>query len=357
MKLDIAKAFDNLRWDFLLEVLHHMGFGTRWCSWVSILLSTASTSVLLNGSRGSWFKHFTGLRQGNPLSPMLFILAMEPPQKMFDLATREGGLSMINNRAARVRMSMYADDVAFFMNPDKTEVGVMADLLDIFGTTSGLVTNKDKSVVYPIQCAGIDIDDILESYQCPIKEFLCTYLGLPLHFRVLRRVDFHPLIDKVAARLSAWRGKLLNKAGRLVLVNTVPTSIPTYYLTVFPLKKWAIKKIDKIRMSFLWKGAKNANGGHCLVWWGKVMRPKKFGGLGILDLDLFSRAMRLRWLSYEWKDPDRPWVGTKPPVTEMDRQLFRASTVVTIGNGLKAEFWNSSWLQGMAPRDIAPNIS
>lgn len=75
-----------------------------------------------------------------------------------------------------------------------------------------------------------------------------------------------------------------------------------------------------------------------------------FGGLGTLDLDLFSRALRLRWLWYQWKEPDRPWVGSEAPVNELDLQLFRASTVVTIGNGLKAEFWNSTWL------NVAPNF-
>jgi hypothetical protein len=63
------------------------------------------------------------------------------------------------------------------------------------------------------------------------------------------------------------------------------------------------------------------------------MRPKKFGGLGILDLDLFSRALRLRWLWYQWTEPDRPWVGSEPPVDAVDKQLFRISTVVTLGNG------------------------
>jgi hypothetical protein len=122
------------------------------------------------------------------------------------------------------------------------------------------------------------------------------------------------------------------------------------------LKKWALKKIDKIRRGFLWRGAAEANGGHCLVRWTKASRPKKFGGLGILDLDLFGRALRLRWMWLEWVDPDRPWGGTELPVTEIDRQLFRTSTVVTIGDGQKASFWNSSWLNGRAPMDIAPDL-
>lgn len=71
--------------------------------------------------------------------------------------------------------------------------------------------------------------EILEFFQCQIKDFPCQYLGLPLHTRALRRVDIQPLIDKVVARLSAWKGKLLNKAGILVLVNTMLTAIPTFF--------------------------------------------------------------------------------------------------------------------------------
>ena len=145
----------------------------------------------------------------------------------------------------------------------------------------------------------------------PHKKIPCTYVGLPLHVKQVRRVDIQPLIDKVGKRLQAWKGTLLNRAGRLKLVNSVLTSIPTYYLTVFRLQKWALKKINKLRRSFLWKGTAEVRGGHCLVNWSKTMRPKCFGSLGILDLDLFCRALHLRWLWFEWTSPERPWVGTE----------------------------------------------
>jgi hypothetical protein len=79
----------------------------------------------------------------------------------------------------------------------------------------------------------------------PIKNFPCAYLGLPLHTRQLRRIDIQPLIDKVAASLPIWTGRSLDKAGRLRLLNSVLISIPVHFLTVFALKKWATKKIDK----------------------------------------------------------------------------------------------------------------
>jgi hypothetical protein len=72
------------------------------------------------------------------------------------------------------------------------------------------------------------------------------YLDLPLHHRKLTKAELQPIIDNVAARLPKWRGKLLNAAARLALLNSVLSAVPIYMLTVFQLSNWAIKKIDKI---------------------------------------------------------------------------------------------------------------
>lgn len=77
LKLDISKAFDSVDWSFMLHVLQAMGFGRRWRNWISALVSTASVTILLNGEQGNKINSRQGLRQGDPLSPMLFILVME----------------------------------------------------------------------------------------------------------------------------------------------------------------------------------------------------------------------------------------------------------------------------------------
>ena len=262
----------------------------------------------------------------------------------------------MGGRVYKLRACLYADDAAVFLNPIKEEVQVVADILQMFGHASGLYINLNKCAVFPIRCSNINLEEVMEGFPCSIKNFPCSYLGLPLHTRELRRVDIQPLVDKVANRLPAWKGRFINRAGRLKLLNTVLTSLPVYFLTVFNPKKWMIKKIDRIRRGFLWNGTSEAQGGQCLVAWEKLKKPKPCGGLGVLDLEKFSRALRLRWMWYQWVDSDRPWVGTDVPCNELDKQLFRCSTVVTIGDGRKALFWDSPWLDGHAPRDVAPNL-
>jgi hypothetical protein len=76
--------------------------------------------------------------------------------------------------------------------------------------------------------------------------------------------------------------------------------------------------------------------------------PQPNGGLGIKDLESFSRALRLRWLWYEWEANEKPWKGMQLPINDDDRSLFNAATIVYLGNGRKASFWNSRWLNGEA---------
>jgi len=124
-------------------------------------------------------------------------------------------------------------------------------ILQTFGEATGLFTNMQKSELFPIQCATTDLAEITAAFPGRSYQFPCRYLGLPLRIGRTQRADEQILIDKIGARLPGWKGRLLTKAGRLTLVNVVLSSIPTYHLTIFPLSKWAIKRIDKLRRSFL----------------------------------------------------------------------------------------------------------
>lgn len=231
LKVDISKAFDTVNWAYLLEVLQIFGFGHKWCNWISNLLGTSSSAVLLNGIPGQEIDHARGLRQGDPLSPMLFILAMEPLHKLFKKAEDLGLLSSLQ-RQRRFRCSLYADDVGLFIKPIREEMLVLRGILSVFADASGLHTNMEKTEIFPISCNGVNLDDCLSIFPGRISNFPCKYLGLPLHTRKLGKLELQPLVDKVGSRIPGWKGRFFTSAGREVLVKNTLSSTPIYHLTI-----------------------------------------------------------------------------------------------------------------------------
>jgi len=354
LKLDISKAFDSVDWSFLLEILAHLGFGAVWRNLVSNLLHSASTQVLLNGEPGDFITHQRGLRQGDPLSPMLFILVMDVLNSLFMKAEAEGLLLPLHSTGQR--LSLYADDVALFIRSEEDDLQITKNLLQVFEEASGLRTNLQKSCVIPIHCDGEVAEVVNSTLQCSTTSFPTTYLGLPISDRKLRRSDLLIWIEKIAIKLPGWKAPLMSLAGRAVLVRYVITAIPIYLLIAIRVPKWFIRAVDKIRKSFLWKGRKEINGGSCLVAWEKVMRPIDLGGLGIHNLEIMGWALQMRWLWFEKTKPDRPWAGLEIPVHPNTAALFTVSVFTTVGNGHNTLFWTDRWLHGCSIENLAPNV-
>ena len=139
-------------------------------------------------------------------------------------------------------------------------------------------------------------------------------------------------------------------AGHSTLIKAVLSSVVIYFITVLDVPLEVILKIDSNRQAYLWA----AN--EFKVNWEKVCKPQDYGGLGLLNLKKFASTLRLRWLWYEWNEDPKPWLGLGTPCTNNDSDLFEAVTKVTIGNGKKALFWESSWLRGWRPKGLAPLI-
>lgn len=290
------------------------------------------------------------------MSPMLFILVMDVLNNLIGKACTEGLLQPLSTRCIHHRVSLYADDVVVFLRPVASDLEMMDALLQLFGAAMGLKTNIQKSCVSPIQCSEDDLAMVETHFPCEIQEFPCKYLGLPLSLRKLTRVQLQPLIEKVADHLPGWKADLLNRVGRATYVQSVLTSVLIYNATALELPPWCLKAVDKIRRNFLCRGRKERNGGHCLIAWPKVSRPKELGGLGILDLQKFGWALRIRWLWLSKTEPDKPWAAFPVTTNGNAQDLFALAVTSTVGNGAHTKFWTDKWLNASSIEFLAPHL-
>lgn len=201
LKLDIAKAFDTVRWDYLLDLLRRKGFPMRWAK-------------ILHSSFAQWIPwapimHGRGLRQGKPPSPPS-ILAIDPVHKVMEKAKELDFLAPLSGRSTRLHTYLYADDAAIFIHLSVHDIRHLASILRSFGDVTVLHTRKSQ--IAPICCSNRTVQDILHVFPTWTTSFPMKYLCLPLALSKLKKVHMQPLLDKCHIRLALWKGKMMTAA-------------------------------------------------------------------------------------------------------------------------------------------------
>ena len=139
-----------------------------------MLLSTATSKILLNGKPGPTISHAHGLRQGDPLSTMLFILAIDPLHHLFRRAAEEGALQPIRERPIRFSISLYADDAGIFVSMEPDDMMAVSQILEVFPDATGLRTNLAKFEIFPVRCTEEKIVEALARFPSTRGTFPCT---------------------------------------------------------------------------------------------------------------------------------------------------------------------------------------
>jgi hypothetical protein len=241
LKIDFDKAYDKVKWDFLHQALRMKGFDLKWCKWIQEFISRCGVGIRVNRDIGHYFQTREGLRQGDPLSPILFNIVAYMLAIMISRANEDGQVSgLIPHLVDRgVSILQYADTI-IYLEHDLEKALNMKLVLCIFEQLSGLKIYFHKSEVYCFGKAKEFENDYTQLFGCELGSFPFKYLGIPIHFRKLKNGEWKPVEDRFEVKLSSWIGKLLSYGDRLVLINSVITSLPMFLLPFLKFR-WGLK--------------------------------------------------------------------------------------------------------------------
>ncbi len=227
---------------------------------------------------------------------------------MLQQATSHSLLPTVGVGKLQIHSLQFADDLLLFFDGTAKSAKVIKFLLDAFSAASGLKINFAKSSIIPVNMETSSATGLADFFGYAAGSFPLTYMGLPISPKALRKADDLPLIEKVDKRLAGWKGSLLSRAGRLVLLNSVLSSVPVFFFSTFRIPVWVSKAIDKIRRGFFWKGKVLDDGFNCLVNWEQVCRPRDNGGLGINNLKVMNSGLLMKNLWSFYNARNLPWV-------------------------------------------------
>jgi hypothetical protein len=287
LKIDLAKAFDRLEWSFIAAALARKGLHGHFIKLVHACVSSPRFSVIINGQAFESFISSRGIRQGCPLSPYLFILAINELSISLGEALEANQLTGISlgPNCPPIHSLLFADDLLICGQASLIEAQSMKQVLMAFCHSSGQLPNWTKSGL--LFSRWVDDNtrcDIQSVFPVPLINESFIHLGHPLVLPAKNRSEAYDFVlQKFRNKLTTYKANTLSHAARAELINSVFASIPVYYMSNILFSKKFIAKITAIIRTFWWTGisSETSTRALCLAAWKNMCAPKAEGGLGI----------------------------------------------------------------------------
>lgn len=280
--LDFKKAFDTVEHNFIFNSLEKFGFGMKFISFIKMLYKDINSSISLSFGTSQRFNISRGIRQGCPISPFLFILAVEMLAILIDKNSNFDRLSVFGRQ---IGISQLADDTAIFLK-DQFQINKAIQLVNLFSKASGLHLNLNKCELLAIH--GSDLDSLCN---IPIKTCV-KYLGITITRDSNQSVqeNFVKNLSKAKAILNNWLQRDISIFGRVLLTKMELLSRFVYPASSLAIPPHLLKECNIALFNFIWKNK------HHYINKNDLVHNYEEGGLNVIDLEIMNSVLKTQWL-------------------------------------------------------------
>ena len=287
LQIDQMKAFDRIEWSWLFDVLKAFNFGEKFISWIRIMYLKLKSCIMTNGFMSPYFSVTRGIRQGDCLSALLYVIQAEPLAEYIRKSNDVKGIVVKDylGNDRELKCADYVDDASRFLS-ESNSIDVCLKLYEEYGKASGSKINKDKTVGLSNNIALNDT--VLHEVKITNGPEKC--LGIPMGFNKKLDEFWDKIVTKMSNRLSPWRNRFLTIFGRIHIIKSVALSIVLYAAEMTDIGDMFIDRINNLVWDFIWQGKR------VIVKHDVCMLPRNLGGLGIPDFRVLIKVRRIKML-------------------------------------------------------------
>ena len=296
LTIDFEKAFDSLKWSFIKKALRAFNFGDNFISYVDTMYNQISTAVINNGFTSNWFHPKRGVRQGCPLSPYLFVVAVEV---LASKIRQDKNIKGLTFAGVEIKISQLADDTTCIIK-DENSLKKLLDLFVIFEKGTGLGINVDKTNA---RCLGSYMPSQPKLFDLKWSQEPVETLGVLVtgnendHYKL----NFEPKLIKMKQLLSSWKCRKLSIKGKITVINTLAISKLIYLASIIKVPENVFTEVKQIILDFLWDG-KPAK-----IAYATLIQGIEQGGLKLVDFETKVKSLLLNWVRRLCDESNGKW--------------------------------------------------